>query len=751
MPRNLCSLPAEILHQICETLDELDPSSVLSYALACRKCHAVARAQLLRTITFDITNCRLIWRQVRECEDFLDSLGEDSFLQVRRVVITGSCEYEDEAPDHLQHPPLPPTQKGDERHWNLHTPPPTLWQASYDKLHHYLPVRNGYMHRFEARRIQVRPAPEPSKMREVWAPLMNLLDRFPGLAHLEFNCIGPLPPSILLALENGKPRPRLSLGELKLRYEVDTESGRLAIARYDLAVITSLCLYRLCFAPEEIRSDPRNPGLNDIAGTLLRCGVAPNLQEIKFATEIVIPDDEEQEHEEEHDDEESNKFRDFLPEPWRFERMHRRDLKSLEICSEDTMSSLWRSERIRKSTLQTMGLAAHCMALRTLKLSQPVGLDAVLSLMDWVPACLSHLSFSCEPKPFWGGVGNQQYLKQVKKFIRNQHKLASVEIIGWDHLTEPFVSGEPLPPNLHTLLFTPCAVLAFHRCIISVEEIECIAEFCPHIQDLSLILGRAMGNATEVAQYQAIGRFRELRNLTLTLDSPRSTRGFGYRGYQAVPFPFSKLDPRDQSWRHRHSIDLIDLNHRNSRPEKGCGGSFLRIGTIYEHMVNHALDEKLGGSIFETISRSQGKFHGGDKTQSSASFGSLERMLVRTTGNQSFQHGAAERFSRAIRPFALGLSRSFYIKVDKLSTSESPSGPRKAMKDDQKLHLIIREVGNKSDDRQNMSDVWKRLVNIGSGELLSYFGRIWSSTGDGKHSTRGWWEDWDSFPLQLEE
>ncbi|KAM7207769.1 hypothetical protein V8F20_001811 [Naviculisporaceae sp. PSN 640] len=764
MPRNLRSLPVEILHQICETLDESDPSSVLSFALTCKQFHAIAESALVGTIKLEVDKPSSIARQVFECIHFLNYRGEETFRKVRRVIITGECDYyDDDDTDGVRLSPLELSKKGYKAQWHLHTPPSALWQGNYNKLHGYLPAGNDML--FPDEDTPPGPQyPDISRVEAVWRPLARLLSRFPGLTHLEFDCASPLPPSILVELENRSRRPLLSMGKFGIHYASNTNSGREQVAPYDLAVLTSPCLHRLSFA-YHVRgwSDPIDLNITDIVGTLLSYGLAPKLQEIRYSPDFVWPvgneqENEEDEHDEEQDGDEADddedddgdsedqptQFLHLLPKSNRNSR-HPSDLRCLEICSFDTMTTDWQFLYITESILERLGMQTTHLGLRTLKLSQPVDLDAVIFLADWAPSTLTHLTSACDPRLFKGTIDNGQYLSQVRGFISNQHKLASLEIIGWNHLAEPFVSGEPgsrdfrlcLPKTLHTLLFTSSAIYKFHHCIISVEEIICLARFCPRIQDLSLILRRSMGDSTEVAQYRAIGLFPKLRNLTLTLDSP--PRILRQDEYNAVPYPFSQVDQRDYSF----EISLLNLDHWNSKPERVFDHPFRRNGAIYEFMVNHALDEKLARSIFQTIFWAQWKIHS-DETQTVLPFGSLQHMLIRTTGEKSFEHEAKERFLQEIDPFALSLSKAFSVKLNKLGWAGTVSDPGLNLEKDLTLPLSFREIGRRSEYVMELRSQWHRMVGTGPGELLP-FRRVWS------RKRQEWWDDWESFPLQLDE
>ena len=85
-PPALDRLPPEMLGRICEHLNEADPWSVVSFALASKHCRWAAGPVLFRKLSFKITTPESLFAYTRACTDLLRR--NHAFGHVRCVVLT---------------------------------------------------------------------------------------------------------------------------------------------------------------------------------------------------------------------------------------------------------------------------------------------------------------------------------------------------------------------------------------------------------------------------------------------------------------------------------------------------------------------------------------------------------------------------------------------------------------------------------------------------------------------------------------
>jgi hypothetical protein len=133
--------------------------------------------------------------------------------------------------------------------------------------------------------------------------------------------------------------------------------------------------------------------------------------------------------------------------------------------------------------------------------------------------------------------------------------------------------------------------------VITSVEAEWVASSCFNLQKLSITIARSRGNATEMVIYRSLGSLPQLQELFLTLDASYIAPGeedeeSGEMYYDTTHIPngssFNISDQRIFTWRGK------------------VGGSWnrrrARIGHLRNRLINGALDETLGRSIFKAVS-----------------------------------------------------------------------------------------------------------------------------------------------------
>jgi hypothetical protein len=95
MAQTLARLPTEILVRICECLNQIDAPSVLSFALANKHCHSIAKGHLFRRLTFSITTPSRLRAHLQKCTNLLER--NQAFAHVKRVVLVGTQGFDAQA------------------------------------------------------------------------------------------------------------------------------------------------------------------------------------------------------------------------------------------------------------------------------------------------------------------------------------------------------------------------------------------------------------------------------------------------------------------------------------------------------------------------------------------------------------------------------------------------------------------------------------------------------------------------------
>ncbi|KAK4212640.1 hypothetical protein QBC37DRAFT_317783 [Rhypophila decipiens] len=724
----LCTLPTEIWLRICKSLDHIDARSVWAFAQTNKYLYSIASSRLLHAISFNITTPQALVRDTLQCETLLHRRGGDGFRHVRRVIVVGHFNkdymlderYYDTYSDSDSDSDLEGASEGEEGGWHLHRPPVMDWETNRAKLHNLLPVsRSCAVTVSDNSPLGIRSDDTPARaaydMDPVWRPLANLLSRLPGLTDVIYHCPSQIPPCILHVLHSKRPRPRLQLHGFKMRsllLEVPARlSSDIELDPHELAIMTSPCLSSLYLEysdPSECNRLGPWSLQKSALDAMLKLNLAPSLREVRLNYVPFGFRRQQPQWAAAHEIQSKNLQR--ILQAAHTSTHHPTPLELLELDGRPDNSWLqdWKSPGLYY-------VGANSSSLRSLKLAKGVSGKVLDELIATPLPLLSSLTFTLSrvtrPRQTIG-----EYHFGVKKFIRGLPQLVSLHLIGWDHTAMPLESaakrpeqlGEDdlatLPRGLTTFLLEPESEYRQGSSLIYEQDIRQVAHRCPRIQDLSLVVRRSRGDAAEVAIYHAIACFRQLLRLSLTLD--------------ASPPPLVRVDDR---------MDFLQ-----SCTPRSCDMLPYRNGHILEIMVNNALDRKLACSIFQVISSAQGS--------SSGSGGTLERLLVRTTGGMNFLpfpgmsmvgRGSEPR-GKLLLPYLNGLARSWSVTgyCNKRWVVEAIE--------------IGRGANNWRDDERVLRD--PLFVRDGD-PFMPYFRMLWPVKGGPE--SRGWFDDWESWPLTV--
>jgi hypothetical protein len=154
-----------------------------------------------------------------------------------------------------------------------------------------------------------------------------------------------------------------------------------------------------------------------------------------------------------------------------------------------------------------------------------------------------------------------QYWNEITVFLRNLPRLRNLKIHNWDQAV-PIASG--LSRDLRTLDLKTLKTSFDSDDPPCEENITWLAELCPYLEELSINIGRSLGNTAEIAKYQALGRLPRLQRLELDLEI------------------------------------VTSLNTRDLRTWRGCLDPHEEE-QLCDSLLNSAIDADLARSIFHII------------------------------------------------------------------------------------------------------------------------------------------------------
>lgn len=682
---SLENIPVEILALICEYVEFSHRPSLLSFALANKRCHSIAKRLFFHTIRFSPNSQRQLEVDVDECMRILERNA--SFSHVRIVVVTGAPWDEYHGPGAL---PLVRTDGNPSWSFGLPLSLSELVDGDKDRL-------QGL-----ERHSALVPAFPPDLSSDntiltdtAWQPLTRLVRILHGLDDVLYASPDRMPPCLLRALLQYQPRCRLHVFTFTLRSlhlsETDPD---------ELALMTAPCLYSIWmwYYDTDGLDDDGEPAYHAEAIDTMVRRMAPNLKEVHLLHEPGSTFDV--------DD-------NPLPPcpPWKgftnggAELTYMpAQLQSLELGLDYLSSS---SRRALNDEVADKWAAHKLSSLRALRLGRFVRPEALRSLIraENFP-CLTTLLFACAEEQ------EHAYYDDVKQFIHGLPQLTSLEIIAWP---PDIPLAAALPHRLRELWLRTQDVLGQSLDEVAILE---LAARCPRVETLALKIRRSRGNATEVALYKALGRFANLRRLTLTLDASPPP------WFPAAPPPFERDEydmralafdtPTDPSFDEIEEQYLTDALYP------------YRKGHMRDVFINTALDETLARAIFHTICAAKATLYGDSAALA------LDRVVIQPDGGRSFPHRSLARPTWGLRPYMAALARRWLLERD--------------VRDDAREVVRVREI----DKRRRLKLVSECAVIRGP-EYYRYmaympiFRRIWPETRN--MSPVDWYDDWHSWPL----
>ena len=582
MPTSLLeSLPAELLARVCEYVRGSHCPSLLSFALASKRCHAAAKRLFFRTIEFSSSSPRQVQLDVDECIGMLERHG--SFSDVRILLITGR-QGEDEDLD------------GGTRSWSFGLPLSVseVVDSGQDGLQGPSP-RSAFV-----------PAPlherNPDMAERTDArgpPLARLVQLLPRLHDVLYSGLPQLPPGLLPALLRYQPRCRLHVFTLAPRslHLTNTDPD-------ELALVTAPCLYGLWMWYYNETLDYGAPdGHADAVQNIVR-GLAPNLKQVHLFQDRSYCYDQ---------------HGDFQPPLlWNGFTRAGQDLPCAPAQLESLELGVGMGRFLAERDVDGWRAGTDLSLLRALRLHRVVTSGALGSLLGAGSfPCLTSLSFVCAVEE---GAG---YYDDVKEFIRRLPRLTSLEIVAWPSNVS---LAAALPTGLRELWLRTKDVPGQSLDEAAILE---LAARCPRVATLALTIRRSRGDADEVAAYKAVGRFAGLRRLALTLDASPAP-------WLPVASPSTAVDPSSDD-RYLSYLDdttydtAIDpsFDEFDSRYLQGKLKPH-RNGHARDAMINTAVDETLARAIFATVCAAKARAYG------DAAALALERVTIRPKGGNAF-------------------------------------------------------------------------------------------------------------------
>lgn len=151
-------------------------------------------------------------------------------------------------------------------------------------------------------------------------------------------------------------------------------------------------------------------------------------------------------------------------------------------------------------------------------------------------------------------------------------------------------------PSLRELLLQPRSASlndAIKTMVLTSTNIFTLAQFCPQVRELHLVINRSKGDRHETACYEAIGDFPSLEKLSLGLDCSSSVSESS----------LSSAETTDQS------LDEFDKQIYQYMPP------YIRKELPHAHirdaLINATVDEKLAESIWDVVTSSQSSLSNG--------------------------------------------------------------------------------------------------------------------------------------------
>ncbi|CAG9979390.1 unnamed protein product [Clonostachys byssicola] len=704
---DLHRLPRETLLQIVGYLGDSHRPSLYAFGLASKSCYISATVFIFRHIHLALRNPRELQHDV---DALLEALSRtDSYRHVSTLSLKGCLDVKRPVSIHTGFDGVDPLG------W---------WKSTLvdePRINTLLPNTEP-IHRGEFINDDEQYNDRSSKDYTAWAPIISLVKTLPSLAKLVYGCPDQFPPGLLDALHSHHPQCRLH--HLKLRLQTLSWDHP---DPYEMALATSPSLYsaRLYYA---WRDSKGVEGFSQEAMMELVAGLAPNLKEVavvKFkppgADRFI------------HGRGKRKGLTCFPPRNGK-----RGSLTSLSLLGTAYLLSPtllqkwsgftdfsclhhlalggegagWSRDHVNGVNGEVMAWMANNCSFTQLKVLRLVlerdtdatqranyGDNAALFFTSLAPLDELSVTGPLEPK--------------ILKAILHQHG-PTLEKLGL-HSLEDASGDDPAQVSRHEIPM-----------VFAKEHIQEIHTQCPVLEELAIPVKRTQSDAAEVDIYKSLARLDRLTSLFLILDCS------------------DWRVSRDSSYSPDPSFDEDDRETWSFNVKRGD----VRVG-----LINSAVDETLARAIWSTICQHKvGR--------------RLESLRLWTTGGGVFGNDRQEAPS-----LFTSLSRSWSItrvpRDDKEVISVEELG-RRAREASEKEHLEKERRWKRRqmfahdnttgtatmEENQGFAKKPKPSAELTDSELdaveldteaMRLFRRIWPRA----ENSKGWREDWTSFPLQI--
>ncbi|OIW29317.1 hypothetical protein CONLIGDRAFT_701351 [Coniochaeta ligniaria NRRL 30616] len=382
-------------------------------------------------------------------------------------------------------------------------------------------------------------------------------------------------------------------------------------------------------------------------------------------------------------------------------------------------------------------------ALRILRLTSPVNYNTLPDPKSF--SSLVTLALTCTeismPTRYW---------TSALDFMRNIPQLTTLQLTAWSR-TVSIVPG--LSPNLRKLQVFTYPVQGANPLIC--DYIHKLATLCPLLEELAVETRRSRGNAAEVALYQALGRLPRLRYLRLTLDaSPPPLVDVVDEDGNTIARDTS-VEPWFDPWAAQYLRDGrtagVPVNFQVTPNRRVLPPNFhpYRRGHLLDVFVNSAVDEALARSIFAVIDGTKRTI---DQEEGQArEVLPLEQLDVAACNGINFP-----QYQQYYIPYeVLGPYLHDALAHRWLISRDVRYDARHVLHVRQLCHPYACQCIQRRTP-PGWCDTWRQRRARGVGhetqKLLDKGGRVvevWRHIWPNREDGRGWWEAWESWPLEL--
>ncbi|KAE9574082.1 hypothetical protein CGMCC3_g9958 [Colletotrichum fructicola] len=567
------------------SLDDGFTASLAAFSLTSKKYRSAASAVLARTIKFVVSGLDkypgYLEQDVTQCYRSLDR--DQNFPRVRRLVVAGLV-----TPPDFVHPEAATSTRSKGDGWKPRITAAEMVddETRIDGWFQETQVGHNGRH-FGWDEFTIAKVPNG-----FWKPLAKLIKKLPRLTDLLYACPNQFPPCMLDALHEYHPRCRLHMRNFHLHSIVDKPINVPVPDDEETAnklrLASSPCLYSVRYSYafnygtyEEWNNGVLEPNPNSIHNSAVMrivTKMAPNLKKVHLRPAS------------------DPSSQSFPPEPWKAAKDLSLTQSPAPLTSMEMEQDLGVSEEVIKLWRESTDMSL----LRVLKLTKLEG-PALRELAKCILPSLVHLNISL---PF---VDSRSYWDVVAEALRGiSPNLLALKLGG---LSSQIPLKSFLGPCLRTL-----DVATHNSRVFKEKDILEVAKRSPLLECLTLRILRRKGDGFEVAAYRALGNFKRLRDLTITLvvRPPPITRA-----------TLEEMDVQDMSGFERE-IWRVTENKVPKRHQHPPGFTMRDLKTA---VINSAVDAQLVRSIVDVISASK---------QRSAAV-SLECLRVDVTGYDQFK------------------------------------------------------------------------------------------------------------------